>query len=139
MTFVEQVSGLTSAHSRYTPLLRRMLTGVGLALADRAGARLAATLGMACSRDTLLRLVRAQSAPTARQVALVGVDDSALGKRHSYATVLVGMDSHRSVDVLADRCVPTTTTWLREHVGTDIVCRGGSSVFYVTGRGCAVH
>ena len=40
-TFVEQVPGLTSKHARRTVLLRRLLEAVGLALAGRAGARLA--------------------------------------------------------------------------------------------------
>nr|WP_329460684.1 transposase [Streptomyces sp. NBC_01497] len=40
MTFAEKVSGLTTPHSRHTPLLREALTRIGLTLAGRAGARL---------------------------------------------------------------------------------------------------
>jgi len=58
-TFVEQVPGLTSRYARRTPLLRHMLTSIGVALAGRAGARLATMLGIRASRSTLLRLVRA--------------------------------------------------------------------------------
>ena len=35
-TFVEQVPGLTSPYARRTPLLRQMLTSIGVALAGRA-------------------------------------------------------------------------------------------------------
>jgi hypothetical protein len=38
--------------------LGRMLAAVGLALAGRAAARLAARLGLAASRSTLLRMIR---------------------------------------------------------------------------------
>jgi hypothetical protein len=55
VTFAEQVPGLTSPH---TPVLQAMLAQIGLALAGRAGARLAATFGIAIGRDTLLRTVR---------------------------------------------------------------------------------
>src|SRR2546421_91807 len=63
VTFAEQVAGLTSPHSRFTPLLRGLLTQIGLALAGRAGARLAAAAGVAVGRDTLLRLVKALPEP----------------------------------------------------------------------------
>jgi transposase len=40
-TFVEQVPGLTEPHARRSPGLRAALVAVGLALAGRAGSRLA--------------------------------------------------------------------------------------------------
>ncbi|MBV8992506.1 MAG: hypothetical protein JO287_02115 [Pseudonocardiales bacterium] len=71
--------GLTSPHARRTGLLERMLAAIGLALAGRAGARLAAGLGMVTSRDSLLRLVRALPDPPIGPVEVLGVDDFALG------------------------------------------------------------
>lgn len=53
-TFVEQTSGLTRRHGQRTERLRSILTAVGLALAGRAGARLAAVLGMSISRSAVL-------------------------------------------------------------------------------------
>lgn len=75
-TFVEQVEGLTTRYARRTPLLRTMLEAIGLALAGRAGARMAAQLGVAVGRDTLLRLVRARPDPEPGPMRIVGVDDS---------------------------------------------------------------
>ena len=57
-TFVEQVPGLTERHARRSPGLQAALVAIALALAGRAGARLAAKLGMAVSRSTLLRMIR---------------------------------------------------------------------------------
>ena len=37
-TFAEQINGLTSRYARRTPLVRRILEAIGLALAGRAGA-----------------------------------------------------------------------------------------------------
>jgi hypothetical protein len=62
-TFAEQARGLTTPRARRTGLLRTALEAIGLALAGRAGARLAGTLGMIVSRDSLLRLVRALPDP----------------------------------------------------------------------------
>jgi hypothetical protein len=44
-TFAEQVEGLTARHARKSPVLRTMLESIGLALAGRAGGRLARRLG----------------------------------------------------------------------------------------------
>lgn len=44
-TFAEQVDGLTAKHARRTALCRKVLEHIGLAMAGRAGSRLAARLG----------------------------------------------------------------------------------------------
>lgn len=58
-TFVEQISRLTRRYGQPTERLRSTLAALGLALAGRAGARLAAILGVSVSRSTVLRLVNA--------------------------------------------------------------------------------
>jgi transposase len=63
VTFAEQVDGLTGRYLRRSLPLLGLLAQVGLALAGRAGARLAATLGAAAHRTTLLRLVAALPEP----------------------------------------------------------------------------
>ena len=71
-TFAEQVEGLTTAYARRTPLLRGMLEAIALALAGRAGARLAATFGLPAGRPAMLRLVRALPDPGVTGVAVLG-------------------------------------------------------------------
>ncbi|MET8677283.1 transposase family protein [Streptomyces sp. NPDC004647] len=62
-TFVEQVAGLTRRHAQRTERLRSTLAAIGLALAGRAGARLAHVFGVSVSRSTVLRLVDALPEP----------------------------------------------------------------------------
>ncbi|MGW3108451.1 ISL3 family transposase [Streptomyces sp. NPDC001100] len=129
VTFAEQVAGLTSPHARYTPLVRKQLTSIALALAGRAGARLAAALGLRVAKDTLLRLVRAVPEVPVGQIRVLGVDDFALRKGDSYATILVDLERRCPVDVLPGRDAEPLADWLKDHPELEIICRDRAGAY----------
>jgi transposase len=122
-TFAEQIDGVTAPHARLTAGLRGMLTQIGLALAGRAGSRLASVIGMAAGRDTLLRLVKALPDPPRTPITVLGVDDFAFRRGRHYGTVLIDMASHRPVDIFDGRDGDSLADWLRRHPTVDVICR----------------
>jgi len=137
VTFAEQVPGLTSRYARRTPLLAGALAATGLALAGRAGSRLAAVLGMPATRWSLLRLVMALPDPVPGPVSVLGVDDFAFRRGLRYGTLLVDMQTGRPLDVLDGREQDVLAGWLDAHPGITVVCRDRDSEYAAAVRASA--
>ncbi len=119
-----------AARARKTSRLDAALLAIVLELGGRAGARLAAELGLLAGRDALLR--RAKGAPLpdlGGKVRVLGVDDFAFKKGHTYGTLLVDLERRHVVDLLPERSQESLVAWLEGHPEVEFAARDRSHIY----------
>ncbi len=127
--FTERLPSVTVPWARRTNRLTTAQQRIGLALGGAAGARLAAGLVMPAGIDLLLTLVRRIVVPAPTAPRVIGIDDWAIRKGHTYGSLVVDLERHRPIDLLPDRSAETVAQWLRDHPGIEIISRDRASCY----------
>src|SRR5829696_4165426 len=109
-----------AARARKTDRLEEALLAIALELGGRAGARLAAELGIVAARDTILKRIKGAPLAKVRKVRVLGVDDFAFKKGSTYGTILVDLERREVVDLLQERSQESLVAWLNNHSGTEV-------------------
>jgi transposase len=127
--FGERLPGVLPCQARSTARLADAHRDIAFALGGEAGSRLAGSLDMPTSPDTLLRRVKGWSPEPVPEPRCVGIDDGAIRKGQRYGTLLIDLERGRVLGLLPGRDGEALKAWLRGHPGIEVVPRDRWAAF----------
>lgn len=128
--FTERLGAEISPYARGTKRLAQQLAHLGLISGANGGATLAGFLGLRGSASTILRQVRRlpEAAPH-EAPRVVGIDDWAFRKGHTYGTIVVDLERRKPIALLPDREPATVARWLESHPSIEIISRDRADAY----------
>jgi len=133
--FAERLHPSVAAYARRTTRMEEYLQTLALQLGGEKAALLLQLLNISLvSADTLLNLSRKVATTTIATPKVVGIDEWAIRKGQTYATILVDLELRRPIDLLPDAKLETVEKWLKEHPGIEIISRDRDSTFAEAAR-----
>jgi transposase len=127
--FTERLPDFICASSRLTKRLRTGVQEIGFETSGKGGERLADKLGMPVSDVTVLSSLFLVPLPEIGPVHVVGIDDWSWRRGKRFGTILVNLQTHKIVDLLADREAESVRQWLAGHPEVDVVSRDRGLVY----------
>jgi len=135
--FVERLTPFAQPRARVTQRLYQMVQLLGLATGGRLGFRVTARLGIQTSRTTILRRIMALPTEPVGQVTQIGIDDFSFRRGRKFGMIVVDLQTHQVLEVLADRTVDTSATWMTSHPELEVVSRDRGGDYAAAARKAA--
>ncbi len=127
--FAERFPEVVQRYARMTDRLIKALQAAGVITNGADAAQIAESFGVPTTAKTIIRRVLQLPLPSEGSVRKVGIDEWAWKKGQRYGTILVDLEKRRVVQLLAERSVETSKTWLRKHPEIDLVSRDRGKLF----------
>jgi transposase len=109
--------------------LRTAVQEIGFATCGKGAERLSDKLGMPISDASVLWSLFLVPLPEVGQVRVIGVDDWSWRRGKRFGSILVNLETHKTVDLLADREAESVRKWLAAHPEIEIVSRDRGGVY----------
>jgi transposase len=127
--FTERLADFIETSSRLTKRLRTAIQDIGFATGGKGGEQLGDKLAMPISETTVLSSLYLVSLPEIGQVHVVGGDDWSWRRGQRFGSILVNLETHKIVGLLADREAESVRQWLAAHPEVDIVSRDRGAMY----------
>ncbi len=127
--FAERFGSCLKPWQRRLERSNEQIKAIGLSCGSKPGSRLCQLTSLPVSASTVLRVTKKTVLPQVVTPKVLGVDDFAFKKGHTYGTILVDLEKRVPVDLLPDREGKTLEEWLKAHPGVEVVTRDRSSVY----------
>jgi transposase len=119
----ERLTPFIEPRARVTRRLYQIVQIIGLATGGRLGIRVTDRLGIQTSRRTILRRIMALPSLRVEQMSQLGIADFSFKRGRTFGTILVDLQKHEVVDLLADRTAETSAAWMSAHPEIELVSR----------------
>src|SRR6266700_2265165 len=127
--FTERLPDFIEVSSRLTMRMRTSVQEIGFATCGKGGERLSDKLGMPISDASVLWSLFLVPLPEVGRVRVVGVDDWSWRRGKRFGSILVNLETHKIVDLLADREAESVRQWLAAHPEVDVVSRDRGKMY----------
>ena len=121
--FVERLTPFVEPWARVTRRLYQIVQIIGLATGGRLGVRVTDRLGIETTRQTILRRIMALPTEPVGQVTQMGIDDFSFRRGRKFGTIIVDLQTHKTLDLLPDRTADTSAAWMATHPEIELVSR----------------
>ncbi|MHC6181038.1 transposase [Clostridium sp. JNZ X4-2] len=131
VTIAETYHGFLNPYSRKTERLEDFICTLALETSCEGASRICKLIGIDISGDTIIRLLinRYEQQPKFEYGSVIGIDDFAFKKRHTYGTIIVDEKSHRLIDILDGRDGKSLRQWLKNNKKIKTITRDRASAY----------
>lgn len=129
-TFAEDYEGFVERTSRMTSRLEAFIRTLALETNCEGAAAICKEMGIKTSGDTIIRLLRKLTKqPTTQCGDIIGVDDFAYRKGHTYCTVICDGITHAPIEILGGRDGSELKEWLEKNKQVKKVTRDRAGAY----------
>ena len=135
--FAERLTPFVEPRARVTQRLYQIVQIIGLATGGRLGVRVTDRLAIQTTRHTILRRIMMLPTEPVGQVTQIGIDDFSFRRGRKFGTLIVDLQTHQVLDVLADRAAETSAAWMATHPEIELVSRDRGGDYAAAARKAA--
>ena len=127
----ETFDGFLTYNSRMTERLEDFICALAIETSCEASARILKAANVKISGDTVIRLLERRyfAQPIPECGSVIGIDDFAFKKRHTYGTIIVDEATHKPIAVLDGRDGKSLKEWLKKNKHVTTVTRDRASAY----------